>query len=707
MNLEGAHLLELAGGRNKQEVKRGFAVVERTGTTRYFIVSSSPQFSLWTREIQRVVDATGISGAQREDEAEPSSAAKASLRPSQSQENKDLSTSEEFSTPQRRRFGSRLAATKTRIGSALETARLKGIEVSERRRLRNQGSTSIEISEDSFEELENSRYETQSDLHGESPDVTRPAPHTDDSSEGIMPSVDYGGGSSPVTQTNKKVSSDELRRSDSSAMSPEKTAKERLSSEDVESSTRGRIGSKLAGVGMVTKSRIGSAIQTARQRGKEVVERRKLNSDDAEEKQQGRVRGRLRGLLSATPEVPGEAFGSNDSSAMRENDASGNLAWTCIVCTFINNSQNLPYDSMVCEMCGSAKPSIESKPEGDSDDNPTKQRAQDGMQAKPDQTITNESVLGDEKGNESTAGEEQIHEVDSDPNDEGARRGLFSGIRNARNQSTERSNGAVPPGDNRRAPRFAFRKRLPDEESWVDETPLKLKNLRAGSALSSEADGDELGQDFQKPVKLRRLVGQWAVVVRCCQSQQGTSGGGSSHILKIDDDDDCDAQSKPKSTDSTKQAIDATQQCEKANEVSDDATLCSRVQNPGDFWIKVVCGDSITRVPPAERFFHLEDLLELHTRISECVSLTLPQLREASEGCRDPTGEMSHGLSIRLGLSSFDNVMVAGRMLGGLLDCYETSDIAQKTRDYQGALHLVLLFLAYHMKSNFLLLQPS
>ena len=338
VNLQDAHLLELAGGRNRQDVKRGFAVVEPTGTTRYFIASSSSQFALWTREIQKVVGVRGGKVTSDERNSLSSIAARIDSAP-ENKEDRGLSVSEESASSQRRRFGHRLVATKTRIGSALETARLKGIEVSEKRRLRKQGSASIDTLENSFEEVSDSRHDTdgmKKDLIGTQSEEAAPdeLQRVGASRDEHLNSHDSG---DPLSepQLENIDSLDVPTISTDIVASTEDSIKGTASSGEDENIPRGRFGSKLAGVGMVTKSRIGSAIQTARQKGKEAVERRKLNADDTEEKQQGLVRGRLRGFLSKPSEDLGDVANSGELS---EIDVRKRVAWTCPTCTFINNS---------------------------------------------------------------------------------------------------------------------------------------------------------------------------------------------------------------------------------------------------------------------------------------------------------------------------------------------------------------------------------
>jgi len=49
-----AQIRQLAGGRTKQDVERGFAIIESGGTARYFVVSSAPEYVHWIRAISTV-----------------------------------------------------------------------------------------------------------------------------------------------------------------------------------------------------------------------------------------------------------------------------------------------------------------------------------------------------------------------------------------------------------------------------------------------------------------------------------------------------------------------------------------------------------------------------------------------------------------------------------------------------------------------------
>ena len=64
--LHGAVLRPLAGGRKKRDIKNGFAIVEKSGRTRFCIASDSSQFEMWIRESQGAIDNFAINESLQE-----------------------------------------------------------------------------------------------------------------------------------------------------------------------------------------------------------------------------------------------------------------------------------------------------------------------------------------------------------------------------------------------------------------------------------------------------------------------------------------------------------------------------------------------------------------------------------------------------------------------------------------------------------------
>jgi ribosomal protein L13E len=817
VTLDGAKLNALAGGSSKQDIKRGFALVERSGATRYFIAFTGPQCGVWTRELQEAIRAasrkldearsnieTGVEDSDRPERNE--------LSATYSESNQGRNVPEvEGGTPRKRiGIGIRLAATKNRIGSALETARLKGLEVSERRRLNNPDS--MDTDDGTYEAYGDNRSEREppdgqaefggdqdfgwqadcidsmeSILNDESIDVdargyngadlTKHADsiiprHTEESSKilverkesmpigelsesmidqisesdavgvgAVVPveesihDFERGGGDQSVFDANdtsgprrrlqfgaklsgvrqatktrigsalqtarqKGVavagrrrmdieesvhefsqhgtdsSEDQMRRTDGSdsltddeqvcipGAARNSTEDGNLatadSADDTENSTgqnvRPRFGGKFAGVRQATKSRIGSAIQNVRLKGKEVSERRRLDSEDMGDKVQGLQRTKLDGLLSGT-----SAATAIDSGSVYDNAPKAGLSWSCNTCTFVNNSENHPNTLQSCEMCGEARPkedqfqsnvaSIEfgnSAPEGQ---NSTK--AKEVAHDLPTETAT---IQADFIKNVETSHAGNTN--DAEQTDTGPRRGMFGGMRNVLANKTERQPPALQATDNRKAGRFAFRKRNDEMDSLVDGGgPVKFKNLRAGESFLPDSIPEEA--KFREPQILRRLVGDWAVLV---ESGRKEYGSGTLFWKKLSNVQPQSAQEEIESR---------RHQCE--------FRICV---------IPVVPGPEDT---PIQTECNIADIFELHTRVSEAVAMVLPQVAsETTENGRpdDRTdlGGMTQSMSYRLGLSSLDNVLLTGKILGGLMDFDESSEIFKKMHDYQGKL---------------------
>jgi hypothetical protein len=102
------------------------------------------------------------------------------------------------------------------------------------------------------------------------------------------------------------------------------------------------------------------------------------------------------------------------------------------------------------------------------------------------------------------------------------------------------------------------------------------------------------------------------------------------------------------------------------------------------FYIQVFRGDSSIKEPSGERLCRLTDILKVHAEISEQLEQAMSQIEaEGMDLKRTASGEMGDCLAVRLGLSSFDNVLVTGRILGGLLDLDPASEIVEKTHEYR------------------------
>ena len=122
ISLVNAKIRKLAGGKSKQDTKRGFAIIEDSGMIRYFISGNTQEYELWINEINRAIRLFSDSG-----------------KISNSEDSVDMDTSQitfddfgikkdDFADESQRnnRIGNRLS-------SAFQSAKLKGKEFSERR----------------------------------------------------------------------------------------------------------------------------------------------------------------------------------------------------------------------------------------------------------------------------------------------------------------------------------------------------------------------------------------------------------------------------------------------------------------------------------------------------------------------------------------------------------------------------------------------
>lgn len=385
----GSKLRQLGGGRNRHEVKRGFAVIESTGTTRFFIVASAPEYATWVKELRSTLAVYSPHPIDEENMLIDNP-------PMESLERNESSIDPEGgggggadAASARKRLGmglgNRFAATKNRIGSALQTARQRGKDAFDPQRQVSSNEFSIDNDSavDGSSEL-SERFAVSSSI-GEDDTV-------------------FDDGTERSTAFDSVIENSE-----------EMTAGTGTSSEISQTGARRRLqfGKKLSDVGDLTKSKIGSAFQTARQKGAEISGRRlrqnvsgsldmdadnSENQDDSgrqgpgkfssrlgsafqQARQIGRnatpdkpprplagFRGKLKGLTPGRSDATSSAAGLDSTEFQSEQQdpsdmmyqpdelpADGDYSWTCEVCTYINNTDNVPVIQMVCEMCGSER----------------------------------------------------------------------------------------------------------------------------------------------------------------------------------------------------------------------------------------------------------------------------------------------------------------------------------------------------------------
>lgn len=304
INIQGAALRELSGGRRKRDLKRAFAIVERTGAIHLVVAGSDSEFFLWVHELHRIIASSQSieEGASHDLTIEDAS----QTSDSESRRTTDDDTTTAFGPEQVDRQQRRPMAA--RFSKAVEAAKATGQAVVERGRKRQDGSKGDGIMDVTGPSL----FSEESSLDG----GDRPVPL-----EGTDPGRAVGKGITMAVQVAKATSSAvrglrNLREADE---------------DDTGNSTRSQqLRTRFAGVGQATKNRFGSALQVARQKSRDVTQNTRA-----------RIGHGVPSPLDRVNEEPAET---------KLSTASGVLEWQCEVCTFLNDG-----GSSACDMCGAGK----------------------------------------------------------------------------------------------------------------------------------------------------------------------------------------------------------------------------------------------------------------------------------------------------------------------------------------------------------------
>ena len=508
-------------------------------------------------------------------------------------------------------------------------------------------------------------------------------------------------------------------------------------------SRRDEIRKKFSGVGQVTKSRLGSALESARQKRDEISNRRKRDHilpDTSESslhenlanqgldaglqfgnklgsaiqnartkakeniEKQERLSG-LRGKLSGSSQTRGddtqEAICVPVSSPFKDNSTEFNqdYPWTCAACTFINKIESKQSQGGICGMCGNERNSTHS----------------------------------------SMSNSVDTMSIDESQSQVSAHKG---GVQEAA-ISLKTSIGSEDIGKqeekNQRSSRFSFRKR---QEGSVDDyafgggEPLTLKNIFVShetAFLPSAFD--------QEAIPLKMLTGKWFVKVSeisstnaqiessDCSLNLAAKIGSAPYITKAGSgpdnltENELDktipiASSRKIEEDSfitstmlenrnTHQVL-GTQHYIKDNDVSasqeqvegeiqfsekstqqetNDVKEADEIHRPEArkdtplFLVKVLRAQSTQTESLVEKQWSLGDVLKLYSELSEELEPVLPQLvgKDSSVWKEASISSLKRPSSLDLS----EKMIVCGRLLGGLLDYKESSDWIEGLRLYQ------------------------
>jgi hypothetical protein len=595
--LVGAKIRELTGG---SSIKRGFAIIESSGTTRFFVTANGPDYVFWTNELSTAIVACnrGLDLGDANVENELQRERSEGTRDYGNSELEDLSLGDGETVDseggsglrERIRLGNRLAGAKNRFGSAIQTARQKGKEVSETARQKGK-------------EVSNRARASSSDFDG--------------SSKGSI-------GSADMFET---VGAEDGRRDFVNA-----------GGDDVSDGNSDNAKSRFG-------SRFGSALQNARQRVRETPEK-KLAGLRSKITTLSPALNRTKNIGEETDSttygrLSNSDNGSNEMKSVPADTVEGETStWTCAACTFVNSSNNFPMQQAKCDMCGS-----ESKLKDDSTSNGTS----------PDIGSSSDTLSGSRHGTLSPVKESQDMTGPSQSNADSVRRGPFVGL----------GRGSPKPDVSmRQTGRFNFRRRTSDmsgkSSSGGDAVTMKgLHTSRRAPAFSP----DEWTWE-----PLKTFEGLWAVRV-------SPDSGGEVSAASLPSGAALDSES----TNSPSEPVGPV--------VKTDTADMNNV-----FRIQVRQVDKAHKESSSEKYCRLGDIFELYTQVSESIERVLSQLLR-----ENPTSSRKVDLLSEDRVHLVDKVMVGGMMLGGLLDIEESSDILEKTHDYQGK-GLFLLLLSFRKK---------
>jgi hypothetical protein len=610
ISLVNASIKQLAGGTSKQDTKRGFAVVEVSGVTRYFIARNAQEYSLWTREIAETIRSC----------SDPEVVAEMSddlINSSETEINRDGASDDYLGSASGN--GRRHRGLGNRLASSIQSAKLRAKEFTDRR-----GRT---ISNDSLEDFEDDNENEQA--------RDRVVSFDDWSQGGDQESV----------------------------------------------SRRAQIGKKLSGVGQATKSRLGSAIQSARQKGADISKRRKWHESESNDLLHGNAdtketfedsieaswndgqaprrrlqlgsklgsaiqkakaggltgfRSKLGGISPNQDDTVRDVSMCHNSTEAGNSRTTGNIQsyWSCEACTFVNSLEGS------CEMCGT-----------------------------PRKTSLVKSLPLETESNS--------FEVRIMPNDPQEAPGNAAEVV-PDTQSCDFHGTASIENSNRRNSRFGFRRRQEEatDDSVFGGDSVVLKNVYASNRSPTSDRGPN---DATVPLKM--LQGKWIVAVGITNAQITTSKPERSteHLdqrlgsfQKIDEGE----------MDGVKAQCLEEQKCQQIEEHNHGNS--QNGDNPSDssvstiiptFDVRVFRASSLSGPPESTSQLTLGVITNLFTDLSEAVEGALPQLIDSRFYEESHQQEYSKQDVV-------EKVLVFGRILSGMLECDDRNEV----RNYQSDL---------------------
>jgi len=621
ISLVNARVRNLAGGKSKQDTKRGFAIVEESGMIRYFVTGQTQEYELWINEINRAIrlysDPTKVLDLEGSNKMDASQITIDDL------ENKTDDKPEE--NQNNTKIGNRLS-------SAFQSAKLKGKEFAERR----QSTSSAHDS-------------TQDD--------------------------------NPSNISNEVQSNSELSNSRRNVL-----PKHQLSSR------RAEIGMKFSKVGLVTKSRLDSAIQTAREKRDEIANRRKnqdLSPNSTENCDYAR-------------ENVVDSFGSAGTmkKVFQEHDAhehqDASAAGTGLQ---LGNKLGLAIQNAKIK----ARESIE------------KQSRSQGSERQADKTPNDSSTTSD------SLHEHSLH---------GSIGSVLDPLRNTTEtlQSSSRSKDFFREDGHKRNSRFSFLKRAEDSQndSLFGGELLTLRNIylendviipgaSRGETISLKILKDDWfinvsriknndishdGEEENSEAKLRNVKDDLSETSNHTETSIGTSQNIScDYVTSSSFNKQMTSGIQPGELQNEVQEVvtDASDQISIKKQKGDPELSLQQVKDcvseidingfsePRDgipyFLVKVLRVQQTQNIVSFEKQWSFGDVLELYVGVSEVLRNHFPHYSGRYSGIFDGSSEFPAEKASRI--ASFEKLILCGRILGGLLETRESFEHIEDFRHYQ------------------------
>lgn len=456
-----------------------------------------------------------------------------------------------------------------------------------------------------------------------------------------------------------------------------------------EAFTRGRqLRNRFAGVGQATKSRFGSAIQAAKEKGKKVAEKGKVAA-------QKRRAGRLDRSYEEAPETDSEL----------NHDDAGNSTITCSRCTFLNAA-----GAVICSMCQS--PLLEESP-GDESlitlkiDSTT---ADDVLQKSPfdESVVVDDDIAG-------TQSEELGEIAENEMPRTRMRERLGNAVRNVRRgESSSGENDTSAPGD---SSRHSLNLRLRNSMDRIEKTDtsqvhvggaVKFRNISVAGPLPLSVDPFNL--PFERAeIPLKQLHGCWYTKVAVSKTNQAINSSIQTHVIAGLDSPStveeltADTSGQIENVASSELADESSSLHERENS---GATYAVQMKSSQDYPKKTVpsyifeiqvhqlVGNESGRRSGSTKEITktVPDMLALHSVMSECVGLLASAPKVPIEKAQVLTGDMDNSAAAMLGLGAFETVRFTGGLLRSLVESATNDDSAMSLDETCKFLHHSFVF---------------